>query len=98
MREHQRVAAILGKLNPHWNDEKIYQETRHILNAIHQHISYNEWLQVILGRQNLLDNKIIYEGDIIVDDYDKSKRPITYNEFSHGAFRHFHSMIADKIL
>lgn len=98
MREHQRIAAVLGSLNPHWDDERIYQETRWILNAIHQHISYNEWLPVILGRQNLLDNKIIYEGDIIVDDYDETQRSRTFNEFAHGAFRHFHSMIADLLL
>lgn len=98
MREHLRIASILGELNPHWDDERIYQETRNIVISIHQHISYNEWLPVIFGKNNLLKYKIVYETDNFVDDYDENKRGITFNEFAHGANRHFHSMIADHLL
>lgn len=98
MREHLRIAAELGKLNPLWNDERIYQETRNILISIHQHISYNEWLPVIFGKKHLLERKIIYEGDTFVDDYDENERLVTYNEFAQAANRHFHTMIAGKIM
>lgn len=98
MREHQRIATKLGEINPHWDDETIYQETRNILISIHQHISYNEWLPTIFGKQNLLDRKIIYEQDNFVDDYNDTSRIITFNEFSHGANRHFHSQISEKLV
>ena len=64
MREHNRVATELSKIQPDWDDEQLYQESRlsillvlpHILLTIRrvvvaelQHITYNEWLPIVLG-------------------------------------------------
>ena len=40
LRDHNRMALELATLNPHWNDEKIYQETRHIMAAMVLFLSY----------------------------------------------------------
>jgi hypothetical protein len=49
MREHNRLAEGLAKLNPHWDDEILYQQARRILSGVTQHIVYREFLPRLLG-------------------------------------------------
>ncbi|KAG5666643.1 hypothetical protein PVAND_014659 [Polypedilum vanderplanki] len=95
IREHNRIARELEKLNPHWSDEKLYQEARRICIGIYQYISYYEWLTIFLGTQNMLNLGMIthFDGDEYANDFDSSVNPAVFNEHSQAAFRFYHTQI-----
>jgi len=47
VREHNRIADQLRVLNPSWNGEKVYDETRKIVGGIMQHIVYTEYVPTL---------------------------------------------------
>ncbi|XP_056416730.1 myeloperoxidase-like [Hyla sarda] len=51
LREHNRIATQMRKLNPRWSGEMLYQETRKIVGAILQKITYKDWLPLLLGNE-----------------------------------------------
>ncbi|XP_046564388.1 peroxidase-like [Haliotis rubra] len=92
LREHNRVARKLASINPHWDDERLFQEARKIVGAMMQHITYAEFLPVVLppkfyNKFRLRPSKgpvKIYNADA-----DASVR----NAFATAAYRFGHSMI-----
>lgn len=48
-RTHNKIADNFAIINPHWDDNRIFYESRRLLIAIFQSIMYNEWLPLVLG-------------------------------------------------
>ncbi|NWR38834.1 PERM Myeloperoxidase, partial [Tachuris rubrigastra] len=85
LREHNRLVTELRKLNPHWDGEKLYQESRKIVIAINQIITYRDYLPLLLAEET---SKWIpsYSG------YDEKVDPRASNVFSL-AFRFGHTSV-----
>lgn len=96
--EHNQIAAELADLNPHWSDEKLYQETRRIVGAMIQHITFREFLPLVLGREvcKLFDLELLSRGHYT--KYDARVNPTIVNSFAAAAFRFGHSLIQNTYM
>ncbi|CAL8137936.1 unnamed protein product [Orchesella dallaii] len=97
MKLHNYIAKKLYRLNPHWNDDKLFYEARAITTAIFQHITYTEYLPLLLGWRFMYDYGILPPSKGYSYDYDPEVKPWTFHEFAGAAFRH-HSSIYGKIV
>ncbi|XP_050718904.1 chorion peroxidase-like isoform X4 [Eriocheir sinensis] len=93
MREHNRVATALQRFNPQWNDEQVYQEARRIVVAEIQHITFNEWLPIIVGPRFVRAFGLTVRRRGFSNDYNPTINPNMNNEFSTAAFRFGHSLV-----
>lgn len=50
LRLHNVLCDELREINPSWDDERTYQEARRILIGMYQHVTYNEYIPIILGK------------------------------------------------
>lgn len=49
LRAHNNNADELARVNPHWSDQKLFDESRRLTIANHQYMVYYEWLPLFLG-------------------------------------------------
>lgn len=96
-REHNRIANILHEINPHWDDERLYQETRRIVVAEIQHITYDEWLPLVIGEQAMKRFSLAINPNGYSVDYDEQINPSMTNEFTGAAFRFGHSTVQGQL-
>lgn len=95
-REHNRVAGILGELNPHWSDEQLFYEARQIVVATLQHIIYNEWLPYVVGTETMERFGLNVHNQGYSTDYSGDVNACVTSEFTTAAFRFGHSTVDGK--
>ena len=83
-REHNRLAEQLASSNRHWGDEQVYQNARKIVIAQIQHITFSEFLPLVLGRNQVEKYNVqpvdygFYRGNFFISEnanrYVKSRK------------------------
>ncbi|XP_054003240.1 uncharacterized protein LOC128889548 isoform X1 [Hylaeus anthracinus] len=96
-REHNRIAKQLNQINPHWDDETLFQEARRIVIAEIQHITYNEFLPILLGKDVMEKFGLLLEKNSYWDGYDDSVNPAVIDAFASAAFRFGHSLLPTAV-
>uniref|UniRef100_A0A914QTH6 Peroxidase n=1 Tax=Panagrolaimus davidi TaxID=227884 RepID=A0A914QTH6_9BILA len=98
IRQHNNIANQLLALNKKWTDEQIYQESRRIVIAQIQHITYNEFLPLIVGRESWkkygLSSK---ESHAEEDSYSLNTDASILNSFAAVAGQFFFSLFESKL-
>ncbi|KJH50789.1 animal hem peroxidase [Dictyocaulus viviparus] len=86
-RLHNNIAANMQIMNRHWNQDRIFQETRKIVGSIIQVITFQEFLPTLIGpfHSRLVPPYI---------KYDQSVNPGILNEFAAAAYR-LHGLIQE---
>ncbi|KAK7823161.1 hypothetical protein U0070_027368 [Myodes glareolus] len=86
VREHNRLATELRRLNPRWSGDKLYNEARKIVGAMVQIITYRDFLPLVLGKARIRRTLGPYRG------YCSNVDPRVANVFTL-AFRFGHTML-----
>ncbi|XP_055850224.1 peroxidase isoform X1 [Episyrphus balteatus] len=96
-REHNRLATALADVNKHWDDETLFQEARRINIAIVQHVTYNEFLPILLGKEIMEKFGLVLQKDGYWDGYDPKVNPGIIDAFAGAAFRFGHSLLPTAV-
>lgn len=95
LRRHNQHAMALAKINPEWNDEVLYWETRRILTAEINHITFAEYLPSLLPA-DFLDYFGLLPQTKGYTKYNPSVDGASQLEWATAAGRFGHSQVNDK--
>ncbi|XP_060072561.1 peroxidase-like protein [Ylistrum balloti] len=93
VKEHNKVADGLRALNPNWDDEHLFQEAKRIVAAELQHITFSEYLPIVLGKEQMERYGLFPTAHGYNNVYDSTVDASTSNAFGAAAFRFGHSEV-----
>ncbi|CAN7937954.1 unnamed protein product, partial [Ixodes hexagonus] len=95
--QHNRIAKGLQDVNPHWEDERIFQVAKRIVESQMQHVVYKEWLPQIIGF-NTSDAYGLTPLSSGFTAYNGTLDASMVNEFAAAAFRLGHTLVNNTFL
>lgn len=97
LREHNYIAEKLAQINKHWRDERLFEETRRIVVAELQHITYNELLPSIIGEDVMQRFNLTILSQGYFQGYDPQLNAGISNEVAAAVFPFILSTIPNTL-
>jgi len=93
-RLHNILCDRLAVINPHWEDETLFQEARRILGAVWQHVTYKHFLPNILGTDFMRKKGLLIDNyeKCCINHHDPKFNPSVAVEFNM-VWRTFHTLV-----
>lgn len=98
LQQHNNIGERLSHINPDWSEEDVFLEARRIITATIQHITYNEFLPLVLGQETTAKEGLRLTAEKHSSNYSSSVRGGIYNEFATAAMPAFWSMYPPEML
>ncbi|XP_064114105.1 chorion peroxidase-like [Macrobrachium nipponense] len=95
LRVHENIAGEFARVNPQWDDETLYQETRRVVVALLQQVTYREWLPVVLGPSAVLTGDLPLLQNAPGKTYSPETDATLANVIATAAMRFGHTLIND---
>ncbi|XP_066268393.1 peroxidasin homolog [Branchiostoma lanceolatum] len=96
LREHNRIADRLADINAHWDEDRVFYETRKIVGAMIQQITYAEDLPIVLGLNAMNEYGLVPRQNGYYSGYDETVDPTISNVFATAAYRFGHSLVKSQ--
>ena len=100
VRIHNLIATKMTTINPNWTNEKTFQETRKIVGALIQHVTYHEYLPMLIGPRATKIFRLRHVHKCkkpFFNQYNPEVDPTIRNGFAAAALRVGHTMIMPKV-
>ncbi|CAN8025162.1 unnamed protein product [Ixodes persulcatus] len=97
LRQHNRIAKMLRSRNSGWDDEKLFQVAKRIVESQIQQVVYGEWLPTFAG-PDAVENYDLVPLQSGFTMYDGAVDATMIDEFSSSAFRMGHSLVSGSFL
>lgn len=97
VREHNRIAEELSKVNPHWDDDTLFEESRKIVVAEIQHVTYKYWIPHLLGQETVQKSDLYVKPKGFSNGYLENVNPAISNSFATVGLAFVNSMFQSRL-
>ncbi|XP_024218488.1 uncharacterized protein [Halyomorpha halys] len=87
IKQHNFIASELKKINSLWNDDRLFYEAKRIVIAQIQHVTYNQFLEYIIGEHQVEEFDLKPYPSGYNKKYDEAMDPTISNVFAAATFK-----------